>query len=304
MDIYLSYKNIDFKVDKNRYYTGAGSWEPLFEKQKNIQKSFLKINFNLLKLNYKNIYLVTDKASAPDFEKLEFSNIYTVLDDIPHDYLEAVPALFKLYVYNYISKKNKPFAHIDNDFFITRRLPEDFINSEVFCQSIDKSTVQDIGIIGFELSRSRKERRIKKSHPQLGLNYYHNCGIIGGKNCSFFERYSSSAIEFVLDKKNSNFWLCNYPIFGIDNRVKKSIFAEQIHLTSFAEKNNIDIKVLFEDHGKFLNYGQKSVILDMYKKTGCFHLYPYNKYFFFKDMDLNYYELNPLEFFSVLKLDS
>lgn len=266
MDIYLSYKDINFNnkfIDTN--------WEPIEEHKKQIQINLLKLNFHILKLYYKNIYLVTDTETLPFVDGLEWSNIYTLLDIIPEQYLNAVPALSKLYAYNFAAKQKKPFIHIDNDLFILDKFNLEVENSQAIAE--DERPI-DMHFIAW--SSILKEYC---NNLNFFLKTYYNCGIIGGQNYSFFEKYSSSAIELILNEKNKNFFLESNHF----SRLDKSILSEQIHYAFCIKKFNVPINIINK------NYLNNSTL-----KYNYIHFIGPQKYIIFKNKIFDFD--NPLEF--------
>jgi hypothetical protein len=229
MDIYLSYKHIDFYNKK--------IWEPDSIDKKNTHINFLKLNFFLLKKYFTNIYLITDKQSLCNFENLSWSNVYCILNDLEKEYLNYVPVIFKLYAYNFAANQEKPFLHLDNDFFILDQLDDNFLKSEAVAQSIDLAYSLDI----LYQQNYIQKYCLNKYHFCNELFQYHNCGIIGGNNLNFLKEYSKTAIDFVLDKNNKNFWTKNTnDLSGLS----KSVIAEQVYYSCCAKKFNIKINLI------------------------------------------------------------
>ncbi len=272
MDVYLSYKNINFAnnfIDTN--------WEPIDHYKKQIQLKLLKLNFYLLKLNYKNIYLLTDKDTIKEFENLPWTNIYTIFEDLKEEDTNAVPILHKLYAYNFAASKLRPFFHIDNDFLITKKIDENFINSDAIAQWKEPCDV-------FLREGEVLVKNLCKKYYYLDKfpKYHYNCGIVGGTNYSFLKEYSSSSINFILDPANKNF-VQNEKFI---TRWEKCIISEQAYYASCAEKLGIEVKFLLEERNT----------KKLFEKTGCIHLMGTSKYSIFKDILFNFSD--PLEFIS------
>lgn len=230
IDIYLSYKNINFTKNNK-------IWEPDTVDKKNMHIDLLKLNFKLLKKYFSNIHIITDEESLNHFKDLECQNIYPVLNDIDEEYLENVPALCKLYAYNFAANMNKPFVHLDNDFFILEDLNIQFLNSELIAQSIDAFYSLEILMHSHRVNKYCKNKYYYCSRSDS----YYNCGIIGGTNFNFLKEYSRTAIDFVLDKDNKIFW--NNPS-KITSGLDKSVLAEQIYYTCCVDKFGIKIDLV------------------------------------------------------------
>lgn len=238
-DIYLSYKDITFSSDDSL-------WEPASEWQKNIHINLLRLNFKILSLNFKNIFLITDKLGESKLSDLKFSNIFCILDDIDSIRLDHVPSLCKLYAYNFAAKQKRPFFHIDNDFFIFKT-DDLFFQNKAVAQSKDTIYSPDISNYHIKILKYCKNKYFYNIEK---INYYYNCGIIGGSDCSFFEEYSDTAIKFVTDKTNTFWQSSNHKL----SRLNKSIIAEQVYYTSYANYKKYDIKLIKDSKTKFVHF--------------------------------------------------
>lgn len=256
VDIYLTYKHINFSKDKDL-------WMPVSENEKDIHMNLLRINLYFLKKIFNKIYLITDSYGEKIFKDLSFLKIYPILDNIDEKRLIRTPTICKIYSYKFAAEKERPFLHVDNDFFILSYPHEDFLNAEAVAESkeLDYSPA---------LADFRKPNLFKNKYHYQNISPYYNCGIFGGNNIDFLKEYACSALNFVLDKDNSFFWLHygkNTPL----EMLNKSIVAEQIYYASCINKFNINID--FFSNKKY--------------KHKYHHFGGFNKYDKFKDINSN-----------------
>lgn len=258
MDIYITYW-----TNGNRY--NKPSTDQIL--------TYIENNIKFLRKNYENINLITDLNGSYFFKNLRWSNIYTPLEKIEKKY-SNLWNFGKLYAYNFISKKNKPFIHLDYDFFILKKIPENVTSRGVFVQSkevIDNPKYYDI---------ENFETKCKNKYfaQNLKLNFAYNCGIIGGTDLNFFDLYSESAIKLLEDIKNESFWFdccdkkCQY----------NAMILEQYYLAISSIFLNREVSCLFDILSKDIlnrNYGWYNPNdLGFLETAGCFHPFGDNKY--------------------------
>jgi len=194
--------------------------------------------YYLRKTGFKNIYFLTDSKSASYFEKIDFSEIFLALDDIPQSY-PHVWSLSKLYAFLFISKIKEPFLHIDYDVQLRKPLPQGLLEEKIFVQCPEKCIDYF-----YELEKFRKNCPFQGCLKNYFGEIAYNMGIYGGTNYSFLEDYASSAIEFVLHPSNRWFW---QEYAGYKANWSKAVTAEQYFLAGFADLKNQKISSLFAD---------------------------------------------------------
>jgi len=229
MNFYLSYSTA-FANSVNTF-----NWN---KTKKNEVYDLTKLCLHYLTKNYKNVYLITDKKGEEFFGDLNWSNIYTDLEGVISPKYKEVWSLGKLYAINLIANKNEPFFHIDYDFFILDRLPKNILNAQIVVQSREFACDIQYEIKWYE--RGCKNKYLKK-YKRNTITY--NCGIIGGNDYKFFQKYSENAIKAVEDPKNKKFWNRKYlfPAFV------KACVAEQYYLCCFLKDNNRKPTLLFDN---------------------------------------------------------
>lgn len=229
MDFYLSYSTV-FANSINTF-----NWN---KTKKNEVYDLTKLCLYYLTKNYKNVYLITDNNGKDFFGDLNWSNVYTDLEGVISPKYKEVWSLGKLYAINVAANKNKPFFHIDYDFFILDKLPQNILNAQIVVQSREFACDVQYEIKWYE--RGCKNKYLKK-YERNTITY--NCGIIGGNDYKFFQKYSENAIKAVEDPKNKKFWSRKYlfPAFV------KACVAEQYYLCCFLKDNNRKPTLLFDN---------------------------------------------------------
>lgn len=239
-------------------------------KNKLINIDILKYSYAYLSKFYKNIYLCTDRASAQYLSELPWKNVYIILDEIPNRY-KKIWSLGKLYTYKFASQQNRPFIHVDHDFFIYRNLDEDLLKSDIICQSPELFSPVYLDLF----YKYSKVVLIKEHITPISVN----CGIVGGADYEFFYEYSTNVISMVLNPLNVNFWLNdNLPYFD-KNNLFKSMIAEQVYLRAYINKTSKKVNFFFKsDSENEIDYYHKNNIHKYYLKTGAIHLLGNLKY--------------------------
>lgn len=246
MNIYFSYSTKVFSKKENL----------------NLTKKFAQISVSMFKKFYKNVYLITDTKGLDIFKDISFTETYSVLDIVPQEYKD-VWSIGKLYAIKYIAEKNEQFCHVDFDFIITKELSNQIIDAEVFVQSIEYK----LQSLGYNLPIYHKFCKNKYLAKNVVANFAFNCGIVGGKNCSFFYEYADTAIKMIEDPENKELWLKKYIGFECWT---KAVIAEQYYLACAIKKFNISPKLVFDNYAK--NYGPNSIIAKkFYEETGAIH---------------------------------
>lgn len=237
------------------------------EKEINETFTLAEVNFEILKENYSNIYLITDSKGQNNFAHIPYTKVYTILDVVPSIYKDTW-CLGKLYSLRHIASLGKPFFHIDFDFFLAKKLPEKFTNAEVFLQSIEYPPL----FFNYNIE-DFKRYCIKKYLAENPVDIAFNGGIVGGNNLNFFYNYADTAIQMIQDPENEELWLKNYDHF---RSYTKAGLAEQYYMACALKKYNITPELLF-----YPNYSPNHIqALEVLKELGAWHLYGHHKRFF------------------------
>jgi hypothetical protein len=212
------------------------------QKPSNFLLDTYKLSANLILKHYGEVCLITDSNSKKYFESIPFTKVDTILDEflIPEEY-QKVWSLSKIFAYKYLSLNGESFIHIDNDVFLWKPLPINFTKLGLLAQSPETK------INYFYKLNDFYKRCPKKYIAQYArTNYAPNAGVFGGSNLGFIYKYSSSALDMVLDPVNKKFWTEDN--FGATWR--KAVYAEQYYLAVCAEYYEQKINFLFNE-GEF-----------------------------------------------------
>jgi hypothetical protein len=216
--------------------------------------NILKVALYYAKQHYNEINLITDYKGEQILKNIfKWNNISTELESLPKEY-KNVWSLGKIKAYQTIASYGDPFLHLDYDVFLVNKLPFDLVNSDIFCQSIERGCDARYQLHFFE-----KYCINKFYEDKFKSNWAPNCGIIGGKDLDFFEKYSSLALKTILDKDNANFWATNYYM----KSDLKACIGEQYYFAISCNILNKKIKTLFSR----TDYNVK-----IHSKTGYIHL--------------------------------
>lgn len=216
---------------------------------------------------YSEVHLVTDNAGADTFKNMGFTSIDTVLENIPNhkEIKNHIWCYGKLYGINYIANKNEPFFHLDYDFFLLDKIPNDILSAEVVFQSKEDALLEFYNKNFF--IQNCKNKYLNKNLDFNNLNYAYNCGIVGGQNYTFFKKYTEFSMKMIQDLENKDFWFTNYKKFPNFFEFTKSILAEQYYAALYAEEMNISPTFFWDT----TNYKPSKAIF--FKQRRALHLY-------------------------------
>jgi hypothetical protein len=167
-----------------------------------------KLSVALVKKHYDSVHLITDDAGAKYLESIPFDSVHRELNFVPK--FDAVWSVGKIYAYKYICSLGEPFLHLDGDVFLWEPLPEDLLQSNIFCES------EDIFKVGKD---SYNYNLIPDTYPipkiwssNKGINTY-SMGIIGGIDLLNIEKYCNFAIDMINNPKYYDLWY--FPILTV-----------------------------------------------------------------------------------------
>ena len=158
----------------------------------------------LLRL-YGEVHLITDKRGAKFLKDIPFTTVDTSLDNLPKELSLMVPSLGKIYGYKLLADKGEPFFYLDADVIMTQKLPEDFVNADVFVEHKQNFAFYEYDVLELYNLVPNKYLFSKK----LPLEAY-NLSVFGGKDFEFIKFYTNFAMDFTLDKKNADLIKNNY----------------------------------------------------------------------------------------------
>lgn len=235
--------------------------------RKNIDPYLLdlhKLAAFLARKSYGQVHLIADTKGADQLKSVYFDSVTILpeMDEIKDEY-SVTWSLGKLMAFRHLSKNKIPFIHIDYDVFLWERLPQFIDNAGVFAQHIEPSVRGKYELDCFD-NFCRKKYFAENYKP----SYAYNMGIFGGQDSEFIEKYSSSSIEMVLDKKNKYYWTRN-DVLNVNLHWSRATVAEQWYLAVCAEALNKDITCLFDRSKNECPYPEDA------EKFGYTHLWGY-----------------------------
>ncbi len=220
---------------------------------------------------YSDIELVTDKRGKEllvDLLELPYTKVHVVLDSLD-GYSPELWALGKVYAYGMM---DEPFLHVDSDFFIWSKFPEELMSKPLVAQH------KEFGYAFYQ--RLYKDIR-KNFHfmPDHIVSYArtfkrinaYNMGVAGGTDYLFFKNFSSEVFDFV----NTNMEHISKIQAGLFNT-----FFEQVFYCSRAYEKKLDVYTLLKSEDETVTTWQAQG-LDRFvrapKDTFFIHLYGYCK---------------------------
>jgi len=260
MDIYFSYST---KVNRGKISNIE------------IDLILLKKAVEFIKENHKNVFFVTDINGANLVKDINFKDVFIALDDVSEKYKD-IWSISKLYAIRYIAQKQKPFIHIDHDFFLTQKLPRTIKEAKVAVQSIEYEPNK----LGYNIDKYNKYCKNKYLADTIDSDISYNCGIIGGTDYNFFYKFADTAIKMIQDPVNKDFWLKNHSKFEFQT---KANLAEQYYLACVLKKENIEPELFFDNsYGKLDNSAQFNYSPNnnrFFDETGGIHFFGFWKKF-------------------------
>lgn len=260
MEIFLSFST---KLNKNLKEARNSQEELRFT-----VRLFKICVYFLNKLNY-NVNIITDNDGYNALKHLKVNSITKDLESVRITYPEAW-SITKLYVYNKLAKRKKPFIHIDHDFFLLKPLEEELLRAEVVVQTFE----YNINRLSYYVPEFNQIACNKYHAEGYDLNYAYNCGIIGGTNYEFFEEYSKTAIQLIEDPANRNF----FELFSGQEKlywahVSKATIPEQYYLACCLEKFKIKPYLFFDNSAGFLRNNLTEKGIYNYNLRAFYHFY-------------------------------
>ena len=222
------------------------------------------------------VHFITDSLGKEIFKNIKFASIDTYLDCVPKKYYQ-IWCLGKMYALNKIANKNEPFIHLDYDFLIFKKIPEYIFKKDIIVQSLE----YDLNKFGYAIDYFDKNCINKYYCKNQNLDYAYNCGIIGGQDYVFFNKYSNAAINMITDKENEKFFLKNfdehlknYPNF---KHWTTSVLSEQYHLANACNFLNKKVTFFYEELAPFTFKRRNRTYCPAEKyfflESNCIHIY-------------------------------
>lgn len=215
---------------------------------------FTEISVALYRKHYPNanIYFITDTIGKEIFKNIDFTKTFDLLEVVPEKYKD-VWSLSKLYAMKHIASLGEPFFHSDNDFLLLKPFSKNIIDAEIVVQSVERSSHKRY--YPKELFRNCKNKYLA-SFIELDAGF--NCGLIGGKNCSFLYEYANTAIKMIEDPENDYFWRefenmqSDSPKFLFKFYGTKALIAEQYYLACCLYRLGIIPELMYDNDASCL----------------------------------------------------
>ncbi|MEO8662548.1 MAG: DUF6734 family protein [Bryobacteraceae bacterium] len=193
--------------------------------------------------HYPQTCLVTDDAGARiliDDLQLPFTSVIIGLDRLR----DADPewwALGKLEAYR---RQPEPFVHVDTDVFLWNALPTNVASAPVFAQNPEPIPQGESCYRPRELEEALTSsgwlpREWLWYRKQTAEQRAECCGIFGGCDLEFIQKYAAKALRLALDPRNRG-------LANLHGRIGHMILLEQYLLTACLEYRGVRIEYLFE----------------------------------------------------------
>jgi hypothetical protein len=146
----------------------------------------LAVSVLLARQHYSQIEMVTDYQGAKLFEKMQlpFTSVRTDLEGF--DVHPMAWAAGKMKVY---SLQEEPFAHVDQDVFLFKALPQKIVEAPLFAQSYEARHLYNVS-----LSKTPERHVARFTTPASDWDCY-NAGILGGHDVEFLRDYALKGLE-------------------------------------------------------------------------------------------------------------
>lgn len=232
----------------------------------NNKKDFLYswvLSVNCAKKIFPYVELVTDELGLEILKPLNlpFTSIRVELNAID-DINPQLWAAGKIYAYLI---QDKPFVHIDYDFYLWDNL-DNAGYSDIICQEVENDFVRGLynNILERYINKSELiDSEICKYLFNFGKNVYAlNCGIFGGNNINMINYYSKKSLNLFREMSNHSITDINYLLDFADSLLPEQHYLGMIvknyglkiycvrgskkmtHLISTSKKNNFSIEKL------------------------------------------------------------
>lgn len=227
------------------------------------------LSYFLLKKNFGGVQLYCNTEGRNflvDTLGLDYDRIHTNLDEID-DLTRKCWGLAKMHTY---AAQEAPFVHVDGDVFFFDLPEKDFLNSDLFAQSLEMDEPLYRHILA-TLKKHIVDYPEYLNHNKAAMAI--NAGILGGQNGDLFKVHYSESVKFL---KNNIELIDSKP----DDFCFFSIFIEQCLLLCLSNYKNVKFKFLKKpvfrtNFSDVLNFNRISPIT---KTPGYAHLLGSNRF--------------------------
>lgn len=249
------------------YYSQTSGTDPILDKAGFLSPEFnwmsMALSCLLLKRHYGHVTLYCNERAKVVVEELR----------IPYDSIVIMPNIMDKYegcelwalpkVFTY-SQQQSPFVHVDCDFLLFDKLPNEYWKSDIFAQNIEFDD---------QLYNRQCIERFKKAGGELPPFVYPevdeaiisvlNAGIIGGNDIEFIHRYTESIYQFI--HKNQDV------LRSVHDGFINSIY-EQMFFYCLAKSNNKTVSLCIKGEKLSTLYDWMKVDMSCMKKRGYCHM--------------------------------
>ena len=148
-------------------------------------------NYFAQKQGFETIFF-GDENALKNFKKIEFDETYRLPTKILEDFPKCFWAAGKLLA---LSLMSEPCIHIDNDLFLTKPVPENFLKNDIYCFHDEHFAIEGLS----------KMQNLFKIRPKETLGHEimsYNCGIMGGQDIKTITKSIDIIFDYISDNAN------------------------------------------------------------------------------------------------------
>jgi len=219
-------------------------WEFGYNKMDQNLHNLHELSLRCCLKNHGNIHLITTPKGKEFLNDLPYTSIQLFENEIDVKYSNFW-ALSKIFAFQQILAKGKPFIHIDYDVFLFKPLPEFILKSGICAQEIESNNIQDV----YEINRFDLICENKYLLGSRKSDVAYNTGIFGGRDLESINFYIKQVLKIVDDHTNSGLFEKNH----FRSKARLSTILEQYLLAVCVEYLNVSVDVLFKDPKEYEN---------------------------------------------------
>ena len=187
------------------------------------------------KQNYGEVTLYTDdlgKELLIDKLEIPYSKVHLELN-VLQDYPAELWALGKVLTY---SLQEKPFIHADTDVFVWDKLPDEFLNTDLFAQNLEFNFPKYNEVLEIVINEFKAiSKDLFPIYSRTKDVYAYNAGIIGGTSLDFFKELKNKVFEII----DANLDKLHLVDVGVLNMVYEQMLGFEL-----AKQKNLEMKFL------------------------------------------------------------
>lgn len=147
-------------------------------------------NYFAKKQGFETIFF-GDEKSLKNFKNIEFNYTERLSTDRLRKFPECFWAAGKLLA---IDSMNEPCIHIDNDLFLTKPIPENFLKNDIVCFHDEKFAMNNAAL---QLEKLQELFHIKPKEAEGFPSISYNCGIMGGQDLQTIKKSINIIFDFI-----------------------------------------------------------------------------------------------------------